>query len=439
MAKTRNKLSHLLLLCAALSVGAAFSHSADAAEIRISWWGGNQRHEATLAAINAFQKANPTITVKAEYAGWDGYLSRLSTQMAGGQEPDVIRIDWNWLPQFSRNGDGFYDLNKQKDILGLGDFPPNALKTADVKGKLQGLPISMTSRSMIYNKTTWDKAGVAYPQTWDELFAAGPVFKQKLGDNYYPLGVAQGSSDVLDILTLGRSYMAQKYGIDMIDEKKQSIAYSRDQVRELFGFYKKLVDSHVIPDQRYFSSFGRTNVYEIRPWINGELAGMYLWDSAIYTYSSNMPKDAVLETGPFLTMPNAKDSGLISKPSSLFAISKNSKHPKEAAMLMSFMLSNPEGVKALGLQNGMPANPKAQKLLEDIGVINPGNLLANAYRAAAEQPATKVPVSPFMENQELVQLWTSSLQKLDYGNGEVNKVADDFLNSANRILKRAIR
>lgn len=86
MAKTRNKLSHLLLLCAALPVGAAFSHSADAAEIRISWWGGNQRHEATLAAINAFQKANPTITVKAEYAGWDGYLSRLSTQMAGGQD-----------------------------------------------------------------------------------------------------------------------------------------------------------------------------------------------------------------------------------------------------------------------------------------------------------------------------------------------------------------
>lgn len=44
-----------------------------------------------------------------------------------------------------------------------------------------------------------------------------------------------------------------------------------------------------------------------------------------------------------------------------------------------------------------------------------------------------------MENQELVQLWTTSLQKLDYGNGEVNKVADDFLNGANRILKRAIR
>lgn len=214
--------------------------------------------------------------MKAEYAGWDGYLSRLSTQMAGGQEPDVIRIDWNWLPQFSRNGDGFYDLYKQRDALALTDFPTQYLRTGEVKGKLQGVPISMTSRGFIYNKGTWDKAGVAYPKTWDELFASGPAFKKALGDNFYPLGVAQGSSDVLDILTLGRAYMAQKYGIDMIAESKQSLAYNREQVRELFGFYKKLVDNHVIPDQRYFSSFGRTNVYEIRPWINGEMGGMYL-------------------------------------------------------------------------------------------------------------------------------------------------------------------
>ncbi|WP_409308770.1 ABC transporter substrate-binding protein [Pectobacterium sp. B1J-3] len=437
MANVLNKWPYLLLFSAMLPLSATFTQ---AAEIRISWWGGNQRHEATLAAINAFQKENPSITVKAEYAGWDGYLSRLSTQMAGGQEPDVIRIDWNWLPQFSRNGDGFYDLNKQKATLALSDFPDKYLKTADVKDKLQGLPLSMTSRSFIYNKATWEKAGVAYPKTWEELFAAGPIFKQKLGENFYPLGVAQGSSDLLDILTLGRSYMTQKYGIDLIDETKQSIGYSREQVRELFLFYKRLTDSHVIPDQRYFSSFGRTNVYEIRPWINGELGGMYLWDSAIYTYSSNMPKEAVLENGPFLTMDGAKDSGITTKPSSLFSIGKNSKHPKEAAMLIHFLLSSPAGVKAVALQNGMPANPNAVKMLEEAGIINPGNLLANAYRAAAEQPESNVPVSPYMENQEFVQLWTNSLQKLDYNKAQkVDDVADEFMNGANRILKRAIR
>ncbi|MCL2895807.1 ABC transporter substrate-binding protein [Brenneria tiliae] len=434
-----HKLPRLLLLGAVLPLIGAFSQPADAAEIRLSWWGGNQRHEATLAAINAFQRANPSITVKAEYAGWDGYLSRLSTQMAGGQEPDVMRIDWNWLPQFSRNGEGFYDLNRQQGALTLQNFPPQYLKMGDVKGKLQGVPISMTSRTLIYNRGTWQKAGVAYPKTWDELFAAGLAFKQKLGNNYYPLGVAQGAGDSLDILALARSYMAQKYGIDLIDEQKRGLAYSREQVYELFRFYQKLVDSHVIPDQRYFSSFGRTNVYEIRPWINGELAGMYLWDSSIYTYSSNMPQEAVLEPGPFITLPAAKDSGMTTKPSSLFAVSKHTRHPREAAQLINFLLNDAQGIKALGLQNGMPITLQAQKLLEDIGVINPQNVLANAYRAAAAQPESQVVVSPFMENQELVQLWTNSVQKLDYGKGNLQEIADDFLSGANRILKRAIR
>ena len=34
-------------------------------ELRINWWGGETRHKATLAAIDAFMKKYPNITVKA--------------------------------------------------------------------------------------------------------------------------------------------------------------------------------------------------------------------------------------------------------------------------------------------------------------------------------------------------------------------------------------
>lgn len=152
-----------------------------------------------------------------------------------------------------------------------------------------------------------------------------------------------------------------------------------------------------------------------------------------------MPKETVLEPGPYPMLSNAKDSAINTKSSSLFAVGKNTKYPKESAMLIGFLLSDPEGIKVLALQNGMPVNPKAVTLLEQSGVITPTNLLANAYKAAAEQPATQVPVSPYMENQELVQLWTTSVQRLDYGKGALNEVADYFYNNANRILKRAIR
>lgn len=101
-----------LLACACLT-------AAQAAEIRISWWGGNSRHQATLEAIKLFEETYPDIKVKAEYAGWEGYLSRLTVQIAGGNEPDVIQTNWNWLPLFSKDGNGFYDLYKQKAVLDL--------------------------------------------------------------------------------------------------------------------------------------------------------------------------------------------------------------------------------------------------------------------------------------------------------------------------------
>ena len=100
----------------------AFSSLAQDVDLRMSWWGGNGRHQVTLKALEEFHKQNPDINVKAEYTGWDGHLSRLTTQIAGGTEPDVMQTNWNWLPIFSKNGDGFYDLNTLKDEIDLSQY-----------------------------------------------------------------------------------------------------------------------------------------------------------------------------------------------------------------------------------------------------------------------------------------------------------------------------
>ncbi len=125
--------------------------------------------------------------MKAEYTGWDGHLSRLTTQIAGGTEPDVMQTNWNWLPIFSKTGDGFYDLNKLKEVIDLSQFDPKELQTTTVDGKLNGIPISVTARVFYFNDETLEKAGIAYPKTRDELMAAGKTFESKLGKQYYPV------------------------------------------------------------------------------------------------------------------------------------------------------------------------------------------------------------------------------------------------------------
>ena len=47
----------------------------DAANVRMIWWGGDERARRTNAAIDLFKKANPQTAIQAEFMGWDDYLS----------------------------------------------------------------------------------------------------------------------------------------------------------------------------------------------------------------------------------------------------------------------------------------------------------------------------------------------------------------------------
>ena len=44
--------------------------------LRFSWWGGDERNEATLKVIEAYEKEHPNVTIEAEYSGDDGYQAK---------------------------------------------------------------------------------------------------------------------------------------------------------------------------------------------------------------------------------------------------------------------------------------------------------------------------------------------------------------------------
>src|SRR5690606_3327660 len=120
-----------LMLTTALS-------SAQAADLRVSWWGGDARHEATQEALQICgEKYGHTISP--EFTGFDGHLERLTTQLAGGTEPDLMQVNWPWLPLFSSDGTGLADLNDYADIIDLSQWSDSLLATGTRNGHLNGL------------------------------------------------------------------------------------------------------------------------------------------------------------------------------------------------------------------------------------------------------------------------------------------------------------
>ncbi|MCL6406786.1 carbohydrate ABC transporter substrate-binding protein [Dickeya dadantii] len=421
------------LIASSLALMAHQSFAADQVDLRMSWWGGNGRHQVTLKAIEEFQKQYPNIKVKAEYTGWDGHLSRLTTQIAGNTEPDVMQTNWNWLPIFSRTGDGFYDLNKMKDVLDLSQFEAKELQATTVDGKLNGIPISVTARVFYYNTETWKKSGLTAPKTWDELLNAGKVFKEKLGDQSYPLVLEHQDS-----LALLNSYMVQKYNIPAVDEKNKKFSYTDAQWVEFFQMYKKLVDAHVMPSAKYYASFGKSNMYEMKPWITGDWGGIYMWNSTINKYSDNLQPPAKLELGAYPMLPGAKEAGLFFKPAQMLSIGKSTKHPKEAAMLINYLLNSKEGIQALGLERGVPLSKAAVAQLRADGVIKDSDPSVAGLNLALSLPH-ETKTSPYFDDPQIVALFGDSIQYIDYEQKSVEETAKYFQRQADRILKRAMK
>lgn len=97
-----------------------------------------------------------------------------------------------------------------------------------------------------------------------------------------------------------------------------------------------------------------------------------------------------------------------------WTIAESSQHKKEAALLINFLVSDPEAVKILGVERGVVVNKAAEKILEEDdqlqGLTYEGNKLAMAN--------ANYPLDPNFENSSLKDTtgsYYTTMESLSYG------------------------
>lgn len=348
--------------------------SSDPVSLTISWWGGDSRHEAVQAAIAAFSAKNTNITVAPTFGANTGWEDSMSTKFAGGVAEDVCMVNWNWLYNYSRNGQTFIDLNSVSDYLDLTQFSDNILASCTVANALQCVPTAMTGRICYWNMTTFNKAGITeVPKTKEDLLAAGKAFKEKLGDDYYPLHL--GAYDRMIFMVF---YLESVYGKDWADPETSTLNYTAEEIAEGIDFIKELVDNHVCMSlPTYYGKNGDTAAYQTAEWITGQIAGIFEWDSSAAKYQDALDGDnkAGFTVGEEFKFGNY--NGGFSKVATAFAITQTAKNPAEAAMLIDFILNDAEGAAIIGSQFGIPASTSGLAAATDAGTIDPITAEAN--------------------------------------------------------------
>ncbi len=157
--------------------------------VRYMNFSSNDGHEKDLTAIvNAFQTANPNITVQVETVPYADYFTKLQTSVAGGTAADAFELNYENFVTYAKNG----SLAELKNV-DTSVYKKSLVDAFNDGGKQYGVPESFSNVVLFYNKALFKKAGVAEPTaewTWkDEQAAAAKLTDKgaKVWGDYQPV------------------------------------------------------------------------------------------------------------------------------------------------------------------------------------------------------------------------------------------------------------
>jgi multiple sugar transport system substrate-binding protein len=152
-------------------------------------------------AIGRFNQRYPNVTVKDNYTSfnlWSEYADKLTTQVAGGQTPDLIHVAIEGTRLVVAKGlmeplDDYIAADADMQNL-LNTEMAQPLKDAfTVDGKLYQIPVEWNNMVIFYNTKLFADAGLTPPVaewTWDDfLNAAKALTKGSGGDKVYGFGI----------------------------------------------------------------------------------------------------------------------------------------------------------------------------------------------------------------------------------------------------------
>jgi multiple sugar transport system substrate-binding protein len=174
-------------VCIALAAASAGT-SGGTKTVTITFWhayaenaSAPEMQRLTKIVIPRFEKLNPSIKVEQVPFSYSNLQQKLTTSVAGGTLPDVVRADLAWVPQYAKLG-AFAKLDRV-----MPDFKkyaramyPGSLATNLYKGNYYGLPLDTNTRVLMYNMDALASAGITKaPATFADLVADAPKLKAK--------------------------------------------------------------------------------------------------------------------------------------------------------------------------------------------------------------------------------------------------------------------
>ena len=395
--------------------------------LRFMWWGGDERHNNTLAMIETYKTARPNVTIEAEYSGWDGYEDKLTTQLASGTAADVMQVSYSWLQNLQLRGGFFEDISKHPELLDLGMFSSSVLNSyCKVNNEIVALPAGISGNAFIINKNTLTKAGLALDEkwTWDDVLEAAKKV-HALGDDYYL--TRDGDKNVL-FMSYFYQYIRGRTGRNLVNDDF-TIGFSRDDAIEALTYVKTLDENRAWPPLSEIS--GAADRASDPNWIEGRTAAcMSQWVSS-FLGDVQAIADSAGDVQVFPVLKDGRDTAIMVSPSMHLCVYSQGENVDESVKLLNYMFTGEEAIKALGTCRGIPSSSKALEVAQVNKLIDP--MVAKCLKLATDN-ASEIQFSPNDEDSELGMAAADVIEMMLFDKFTPNTAADELISRFNTRL-----
>lgn len=348
------RLATAAIMAAALAATAACSDDGGETgedgriEIRFSWWGNDERAADTERMIQIFEEQHPDIDVIGESSDFNAYFDKLATEVAAGRPPDVITMGGAYPGEYGSRG-ALLDLSTVSDVLRTDNIEESALGNGVFDGVQYGIPTGVNTYALVVNPNLFEAAGVELPDddnwTWDDFVAIANQLARNLPDDHYALPDPT-AAETLELFSLQRG--------EGLYTPEGGVAISEQSFIDWWTMTLGLRDSGATPDAAL------TAELEGQPGPEQTLMGRGL-AAMQFDWSNQLPalRSASGEPLRLIRVPGESSGvqpAMWLQASQLYTISSASEHPREAAMLVDFLVNSPEAGRIVLTDRGVPAN-----------------------------------------------------------------------------------
>ncbi|MFI6319499.1 ABC transporter substrate-binding protein [Nonomuraea sp. NPDC050556] len=293
-----------------------------AGNVTISYaiWDKNDQ-PTSQKVIDAFQKANPGITVKLEITPWDQYWTKLQTAASGGAAPDVFWMNSLNVRLYAKGG-----IIKPLDESAAQGLSPAVADGYRYDGKLYGLPFNVSIPALWYDRTMFDAAGVKYPTadwTWDDVKAAAKKLTNPAKKEFGILAPMWDQGGFYNTMIQAGGHVISA------DGKKSGFA-EPGSIQGL-QFWTDLIKEGSAPPAQVYADTDPLQLFQ-----SGKYAMQYGGAWFASTYKSNPEVKARIDAAPLPKGPSQEGVILLGLAN---AVSAKGEHQEESAKFAAFVAS----------------------------------------------------------------------------------------------------